>query len=148
MKIVRVSGIILALAVLAVAAGVRFHPSTLILFERNVQIRSPLCTLWKASLDGPIKLQQQEAQKRLAEASHVVQKRTAWFCGPHRRVNSGFPETIPILFRSCWHKKSVTFTERASGVFMRETTVLDIGAYIGTWTRQALARGREAGSGG
>ena len=71
-KIARVVTTTLAVTLLAVASGVRLNPSFLILLSRDVQIRSPFCSTWKASLDGHIKLRQQALQKKLTEASHVV----------------------------------------------------------------------------
>ena len=140
-KVARVVAVALAGAVLTLAVGVRLNPSSLILLARDVRIRSPFCSVWQASLDGHIKLRQQSVAKGLAQASHVVRREAGlvlwatpagdfWIPGDD-------PGTLPILLSQ---EGRHIYGEGEWGVH-RGDVVLDAGAYIGTWTRQALANG-------
>jgi FkbM family methyltransferase len=130
-----------AIAVLALAAAVRLHPSSLILLSPGVKVRSPYCSVWKASLDGSIKLRQESRTEEIFQASRFVQndhdlslwdtpKGRFWVPGNDGRVVSLLlaQEERDIYGKGEW------------GVH-RGDVVLDVGAYIGTWTKDALARG-------
>jgi FkbM family methyltransferase len=132
---------IAAIALLGSAAAVRLNPSSLILFSRGVKSRSPYCSVWKASLDGRIKLRQQSRTEEISRASRLVRSESGlslwntpsgefWIPGGDTRI-------LPLLLAQ---EERNIYGDGEWGV-QRGDVVLDVGAYIGTWTRQALARG-------
>ena len=64
----------LPVLVLGTAAGVWLNPSSLILLSRGVTVRSPYCSLWKASRDGHIKLRQQARTEEIFRASRLLRR--------------------------------------------------------------------------
>src|ERR1035438_8438846 len=74
MKLSHIAVVASAVAILSVAVWVRLNPSSLIMLSRDVKIRSPYCSVWKASLDGRIKLQQQAATNQIAQASRIIRR--------------------------------------------------------------------------
>ena len=141
MKIVRILVVSLAIAVLAIAVLVRLNPSSTILAARNVHLRSPFCSVWKASLDGRIKLRQYEVAGEIAKASRLVRCEAglALWTTPSGEfwIPDGSEEILALLLAQ--EERNIYGTGEW-GV-KRGDVVLDVGAYIGTWTRQALARG-------
>lgn len=143
MKLVRIAATASAIVILAAAVGVRLNPSSLILFSRDVTIRSPYCSIWKASLDGRIKLQQQAAAKEIAQASHLIRRDAGlalWstpsgeYWVPDSKENKVI---LPLLLAQAARN---IYGTGEWGVQPGDV-VLDVGAYVGTWTRQALAKG-------
>jgi FkbM family methyltransferase len=141
MKIVRILVVSLAIAVLAIAVLVRLNPSSTILAARNVHLRSPFCSVWKASSDGRIKLRQYEVAGEIAKASRLVRREAglALWTTPSGAfwIPDGSEEVLALLLAQ--EERNIYGTGEW-GV-KRGDVVLDVGAYIGTWTRQALARG-------
>jgi FkbM family methyltransferase len=131
-----------ATVVLSVAVWVRLVPSSLILFSRNVKIRSPYCSIWKASLDGRIKSQQQSAAREIAQSSRIIrhEKGLALWSTPSGEY--WVPEIkddaiLPLLLAQSARN---IYGTGEWGVHAGDV-VLDVGAYVGTWTKQALAKG-------
>jgi FkbM family methyltransferase len=139
-KVARVLAVAPAVAVLALAAGVGLNPSSLILLARDVKIRSPFCSVWKASLDGHIKLRQQSVAKGLAEASHVVRSEAGLVLWATPAGDFWIPGDDGELAVLLAQEERNIYGKGEWGV-QRGDVVLDVGAYIGTWTRQALANG-------
>ena len=141
MKFVRPLIITAAFGVLAVAVATRLNPSFMILAAPGVRLRSPFCTVWKASLDGRIKLQQQAATAEIAKASHLVRRdgELALWSTPTGEfwIPNGNDELLPLLLAQ---EQRNIYGEGEWGV-QQGDVVVDVGAYIGTWTKQALARG-------
>jgi FkbM family methyltransferase len=141
MKVARFLSVSLPMAVLLVAAGIRLNPSSAVLLARNVKLRSPFCSAWKASLDGRIKLRQYAVADELAKSSRVVRREAglALWTTPSGEfwIPDGDDHILPLLLAQ---EERDIYGKGEWGV-QRGDVVLDVGAYIGTWTRQALARG-------
>src|SRR4051794_17443435 len=140
-KISRIVTIFLATAVLGSALAARFNPSSLILLARDVKVRSSFCSLWKASIDGRIKLRQQAVAKEIAQASRVLRRdgNLALWSTPQGEywIPDGEDNILPILLAQS--ERNIYGT--GEWAVQKGDVVLDVGAYIGTWTRAALARG-------
>lgn len=144
MKIGRIIPITLALAILAMAVAVRLNPSLIILAARDVQVRSPFCSAWKASLDGPIKLRQDALTDEIAKSSRFVRRDgdLALWSTPRGEfwVPEGNDEIVPLLLaQEDWN----IYGSGEWGVQPGDV-VLDVGAYIGTWTKPSFSAGRQA----
>jgi FkbM family methyltransferase len=144
MKLVRIAAVAAAAATLSLAIGVRLNPSSLILFSRDLKIRSPYCTAWKASLDGHIKLRQQAVTGEIARASRIIRRESglALWSTPSGEywipdLKDGNDVILPLLLAQS--ARDIYGTGKW-GVQPGDV-VLDIGAYVGTWTKQALAKG-------
>jgi FkbM family methyltransferase len=92
-------------------------------------------------LDGRIKLRQQAVAKDFAQASHVVRRESglALWSTPAGEywIPDGDDNVLPILLAQS--ERSIYGV--GQWTVRRGDVVLDVGAYIGTWTRQALALG-------
>jgi FkbM family methyltransferase len=142
MKFVRILTISLAMSVLAIAVLVRLNPSSLILAARDLHSRSPFCSTWKASLDDRIKLRQLADSAEIVKASHLVRRDAGlalWSTpsGEFWIPDDGSEQILAILLAQ---EKRNIYGSSDWGVHSGDV-VLDIGAYIGTWTKDALARG-------
>lgn len=141
MKTVRFVIVAAAIAVLGIAAGVRLNPSSLILFSPGVTNRSPYCSVWKASLDGSIKLRQQARTEQIFQASRLIRSESAlslWSTPSGEFwIPSGDGRILSLLLAQ--EERNIYGVDEWS--VRRGDVVLDVGAYIGTWTRHALARG-------
>ncbi|MGO9261303.1 MAG: hypothetical protein ACLQU1_34100 [Bryobacteraceae bacterium] len=142
MKIVRILTVSLAMAVLAIAALVRLNPSSMILAARDVHLRSPFCSVWNASLDDRIKLRQYAVAEKIAKASHLVRRDAglALWSTPSGEFWAPDDGNVHILAILLAQEERNIYGTGEWGV-QRGDVVLDVGAYIGTWTRQALERG-------
>jgi len=140
-KTVRLILLIVATAALALAVVVRFNPSSLILVAPDLKVRSSFCSVWKASGDAHIKLRQLRVAKEIAQASHVVRRdgRLALWSTPAGEfwMPDGDDSILPILLAQA--ERNI-YGVGEWGV-QKGDVVLDIGAYVGTWARQALERG-------
>ena len=140
MKLVRLAVVASAVAVLLAAVGVCLNPSSMILISRDVTVRSPYCSVWKASLDGRIKLQQQAAANQIAQASRVIRREAGLALWSTPSGEYWVPDVkddliLPLLLAQA--ERNIYGTGEW-GVQPGDV-VLDVGAYVGTWTRQALA---------
>jgi FkbM family methyltransferase len=132
--------VVAAAGVLTVAAAVRLNPTSLILFARDVHMRSPYCSAWQASLDARIKLRQQARSREFAAASRIVRREgglALWTTPVGDYWIPGNDDTLAILLAQ---EDRNIYGIGEWGV-QRGDIVLDVGAYIGTWTKQALANG-------
>jgi FkbM family methyltransferase len=141
-KPVRIAVVASSVAILSAGAGVWLNPSSLILLSRDVTIRSSYCSVWKASVDGRIKLHQQAAAKKIAQASHIVRRDAGlvlWSTPAGEYWVPDFKEgsILPLLLAQ--GERNIYGADEW-GVQPGDA-VLDAGAYVGTWTRQALAKG-------
>ena len=142
MKLVRIMVIASAVTILSVAVGVRLNPSLLILLSRDVKIRSPYCSLWKASLDNRIKLQQQASTREIAQSSRIIRHEAGLALWNTPSGEYWAPDVkddiiVPLLLAQAARN---IYGTGEWGV-QHGDVVLDVGAYIGTWTREAVARG-------
>ena len=142
MKLVRVVVVVSAIAILSVAVGVRLNPSSLLLLSRDVKIRSPYCSVWKASLDGRIKLQQQTSTREIAQRSRILRREAGLALWSTPSGEYWIPDMkddmiLPLLLAQTARN---IYGTGEWGVQPGDV-VLDVGAYIGTWTRAALAKG-------
>jgi FkbM family methyltransferase len=137
----RVLGALLAISVLTIAAIARLNPSSLVLLARDVKLRSPYCSVWKASIDGRIKLRQQSVADEIAQSSRLVRREAGLvlWATPKGRfwIPEGDDRILPLLLAQ---EDRDIYGSGDWGV-QRGDLVLDVGAYIGTWTKYALARG-------
>jgi FkbM family methyltransferase len=133
--------IALAVGVLTLAVGVRLNPPSLILFAPGVHTRSPFCNVWKASLDGHIKLRQLAVTRELDAASHVVRREAglALWTTPHG--DFWIPGDDADILTTLLAQEDRNIYGRGEWGVHPGDIVLDVGAYIGTWTRQALCDG-------
>ena len=141
MKTGRAITVLIAIVVLASSLAVRLNPSLLVLASRDVKLRSSLCSSWQAGFDGHIKLRQQAVAMEYAQASRVIRRDSGLVLWKTPMGQYWIPEgddsILPLLLaQSERNIYGVGPWGVASG-----DVVLDVGAYIGTWTRQALARG-------
>lgn len=142
MKLSRIAVVASAVAILSVAVWVRLNPSSLIMLSRDVKIRSPYCSVWKASLDGRIKLRQQAATNEIAQASRIIRREEGLALWSTPSGEYWVPDIkddiiLPLLLAQTARN---IYGTGEWGVQPGDV-VLDVGAYVGTWTRQALAKG-------
>ncbi|HXA51357.1 MAG TPA: FkbM family methyltransferase [Candidatus Acidoferrum sp.] len=142
MKLGRILVIVCAVTILSVAVGVRVNPSSLILLSRDVKIRSSYCSVWKASLDNRIKLRQQASTKEIAQRSHIIRREVGLALWSTPSGEYWIPDVkddiiLPLLLAQTARN---IYGTGDWGVQPGDV-VLDVGAYVGTWTRDALARG-------
>jgi FkbM family methyltransferase len=142
MKLARIMVVVSAVSILSVALGVRLNPSSLILLSRDVKVRSPYCSLWKASRDNHIKMEQQALTSEIAQRSHIIRRESGLALWNTPSGEYWIPDTkddivLPLLLAQT--ARSIYGTGEW-GV-QQGDVVLDVGAYVGTWTKDALARG-------
>jgi FkbM family methyltransferase len=129
------------ITLLGIAAAVRLNPSSLILFSSGVKSRSPYCSIWKASLEGRIKLREESRTEEILRASRLIRREAnlSLWSTPKGQfwVPEGDPHVLPLLLAQ---EERNIYGEEEWGV-KRGDVVLDVGAYVGTWTKQALAMG-------
>ena len=130
-----------AVTILSIGVAIRLNPSSLILFSRDIKNRSPYCSTWKASLDGRIKLRQQSRSEEIFQASRLIHRDTDLSLWSTPKGQFWIPEGDSRIL-------SLLLAQEERGIYGKEEwgvhggdVVLDVGAYIGTWTRHALARG-------
>jgi FkbM family methyltransferase len=116
---------------------VSLWPTSLVLVTPGVRSRSPYCSKLRASWEARLKLLQQETSRAFAKASRPVR-------------TDGNPALWDTPRGRFWipdHSGTILFTfiaqeeRRIYGSLKSGAAVLDVGAYIGTWTRQALGEG-------
>jgi FkbM family methyltransferase len=141
MKFARIVFASLAVGMFTVAAGVRLNPSFLVLLSRDVRIRSPYCSGWKASLDGHLKLQQQAATDAIAKASHAIRHESGLTLWSTPAGEYWIPDGDDVILPLLLAQEARNIYGTGEWGVQPGDVVLDVGAYIGTWTKQALARG-------
>jgi FkbM family methyltransferase len=131
----------IAVIILSTGIAVRLNPSSLILLSRDLKNRSPYCSPLKASLDGHIKLRQQARSEEIFRASRLIRsdRDLSLWSTPQGEfwIPQGDSRILPLLLAQ---EERDIYGKAEWGVHSGDV-VLDVGAYIGTWTRQALARG-------
>lgn len=135
MKLVGIAVVASAVAVLSVAVGVRLNPSSLILFSRDVEIRSPYCSVWKASLDGRIKLRQQAATNEIAQASRIIRREAGLALWSTPSGEYWVPEGNDIILPLLLAQAARNIYGTGEWGVQPGDVVLDVGAYVGTETR-------------
>ena len=135
------------LAMVIAAAGAIFlallvlYPGVVVLLVPGVHYRSPFCSKWQAMLDHRIKLRQASDAQAIARASHLVRRESglALWATPQGEywIPASDDKVLPILLAQ---EKRDIYGSRDWGVRAGDT-VLDCGAYVGTWARHALDRG-------
>lgn len=141
MKIARRITIPVAMAVFVLALTVRLYPASLLLVARGVTSRTPFCSRWNASQDAHIKLEQEATADQIAKSSHLVRREsglTLWATPQGQYWIPGADDGILSVLLAQEQRNIYGVGEW--GVQPGDV-VLDVGAYIGTWTKQALARG-------
>ena len=140
-KLLRMFAATSALVVLGVAAVVRLHPTSLILVAPGVTSRSPYCSRFQASLDGRVKLRQAARTDELLRASHLVRRDaglTLWSTPQGEFwIPDGDDHVLPLLLAQT--ERNIYGEDQWA--VQPGDVVLDVGAYIGTWTKEALRRG-------
>jgi len=144
MKLARIGIGAVVAALLIVAIGIRLNPSFVVLFSRDVKIRSSYCSVWKASLDGRIKLQQQAATSEIAQASRVTRrdaKLALWNTPSGEYWIPDVKDRNDIILPLLLAQTARNIYGTGEWGVQPGDIVLDAGAYVGTWTRYALAKG-------
>lgn len=117
------------------------HHGTISLVWPAVHSRSPYCSRWQAIQDFRIQLRQDADAEEIARASHLVRRESglALWATPQGEywIPASDDKVLPILLAQ---EKRNIYGGTEWGV-RAEDTVLDCGAYVGTWARQALDRG-------
>jgi FkbM family methyltransferase len=130
-----------AVIILSIGIAVRLNPSSLILLSRDIKDRSPYCSTWKATLDGRIKLRQQARTEEIFQASRLIHRDKDLSLWSTPKGDFWIPEgdsrILPLLLAQ---EERGIYGKDEWGVHGGDV-VLDVGAYIGTWTKYALARG-------
>jgi FkbM family methyltransferase len=135
------------LAMVVAVAGAVFlallvlYPGVVVLLVPGVHSRSPFCSKWQAMRDHRIRLRQAADAKAIAGASHLVRRESglALWATPQGEywIPASDDKVLPILLAQ---EKRDIYGGADWGVRAGDT-VLDCGAYVGTWARQALDRG-------
>jgi len=135
------------LAMVVAVAGAVFlallvlYPGVVVLLVPGVHSRSPFCSKWQAMRDHRIKLRQAADAKAIAGASHLVRRESglALWATPQGEywIPASDDKVLPILLAQ---EKRDIYGGKDWGVRAGDV-VLDCGAYVGTWARQALDRG-------
>lgn len=140
-KFLRPFAVVLAMLVLGLAVWVRLNPTSLILVAPGVTSRSPYCSRLQASLDGRVKLRQAARTEELFRASRMVRRDAALtlWSTPQGEfwIPNGDDHVLPLLLAQT--ERNI-YGEDLWAVQPGDV-VLDVGAYIGTWTKEALRRG-------
>lgn len=141
MKPFRVIVLGAAIVILGLAATLRLHPTSLLLISSNVTSRSPYCTVWKASMDAPIKLRQQARTEEIFHASRLVRSESRLSLWDTPGGQYWVPEADGHIVALLLAQEERDIYGKGDWGVRPGDVVLDVGAYIGTWTKQALARG-------
>ena len=142
-KVLDSAAVALSAAALAFVGVLLFAPSALVLITPGIKTRSPFCSAWKATRDMRIKLHQQATAANLETAARLRKRESGLALWSTPAGEYWIPDgkegqrILPILLAQ---EERNIYGVGEWGVH-RGDVVLDVGAYIGTWTRQALARG-------
>lgn len=136
-KALCVTAIVVSSMVVLAVALVSFLPTSLVLVTPGVRSRSPYCSKWRASWDARLKLRQERAQQAFAKASRLIRTEgsLAFWDTPKGRFWIPDQSGAILFILLAQEERQIYGRVKPGG------TVLDIGAYIGTWTRQALQQG-------
>jgi FkbM family methyltransferase len=137
----RLFGIALAVSLLSIAAIARLNPSSVVLLARDVKLRSPYCSLWKASIDGRIKLRQQRVAGEIARSSQIVRRQDGLILWSTPKGQFWIPDGEGEILSLLLAQEERNIYGTGEWAVQNGDVVLDVGAYIGTWTKEALARG-------
>ena len=133
--------LVAATVFLAFAVAARVYPGLVLLVRPGLISRSPYCSRWKAVRDARIMAGQNEEATRIARASHVLRRDAGlvlWQTPAGEFWVPGSDDAIlPILLAQSNRR---IYGGRRWGVRPGDI-VLDCGAYVGTYTRWALAGG-------
>jgi FkbM family methyltransferase len=141
MKILAISILTLALAATGLAVALRMHPGLVLLVRSGLKSQSPFCSVWQAIPDVEIQIRQHEETDRIRRESRLLRRDgnvNLWqTTGGEYWVPNGDDGILPILL-----------AQTARGIYgtgawdvQPGDIVLDVGAYVGTYTRHALERG-------
>jgi FkbM family methyltransferase len=140
-RILRSLAFMSVMAVLGLSVWIRLNPASLILVARGVTSRSPYCSRFQASLDGGIKLRQQARTEEFFRASHLVRRDAGLALWSTSRgefwVPDGDDHILPLLLAQT--ERNIYGADQWA--VQPGDVVLDVGAYIGTWSKEALRRG-------
>jgi len=141
MKAARLVSMALAMGLFVCTAALRFNPSLVVLLSRDVKVRSPFCSRWQATLDGQIKLRQQAVADELRRQSRRMRQEDGLELWSTPRGQIWVPAqdaaNLPLLLA----REERNLYGVGEQAVHEGDVVLDAGAYIGTWTKRALARG-------
>jgi FkbM family methyltransferase len=116
-------------------------PGVLVPLLPGVHSRSPFCSKWKAMRDQRVLLRQWADAGAIARVSHLVRRESglALWATPYGEywIPASDDKILPILLAQ---EKRDIYGGEDWGVRAGDT-VLDCGAYVGTWARQSLDRG-------
>lgn len=119
----------------------RAHHGTISLIWPAAHSRSPYCSRWQVMRDFRIQLRQDADAEEIGRASRLVRRESglALWATPEGEywIPASDAKVLPILLAQ---EKRNIYGGTEWGV-RAEDVVLDCGAYVGTWARQALDRG-------
>lgn len=141
MKFVRISLISTGGLMLVLALVIRLNPSAMILAARDVRSRSPFCSVWQASMDGRIKLRQLARADEIAHSSRIIRRDAGLALWSTPRGQYWIPDGNDAILPLLLAQEDRNIYGSGDWGVQSGDVVLDVGAYIGTWTRQALDRG-------
>jgi len=131
-----------AVTILAICLAVRLNPSSLDSTFPRHQEQKPLLLHLEASLDGRIKFKAAIAIRRKSFGP------ADWSEGMGICPSGARPEASYWIPEGDSRILSLLLAQEERGIYGKEEwgvhggdVVLDVGAYIGTWTKHALARG-------
>ncbi|MGO9243064.1 MAG: FkbM family methyltransferase [Bryobacteraceae bacterium] len=131
----------LVIVALALSALVQLYPEALLLIVPRLHSRSAYCSRWQAMRDARVEQRQEADAEEIARASHLVRSESglALWATPQGEywVLASDAKVLPILLAQ---EKRDIYGGKDWGVRAGDI-VLDCGAYVGTWARQALDRG-------
>jgi FkbM family methyltransferase len=140
-KILAITILALALTTAAFTTLLRAHPGLALLVRPGLKSRTQFCSIWRAIPDFEIQVRQEETMDRLHQENRMLRREsdvTLWQTTSGQYwVPSSDDLVLPVLQ-----------AQSARGIYgtgARDVqpgdVVLDVGAYVGTYTRHAIERG-------
>ncbi|MEN6607484.1 MAG: FkbM family methyltransferase [Bryobacteraceae bacterium] len=127
--------------VLAAAIMVRVYPQVVVLFSRDVTIRSPYCTRWDAMLSVRAKHNQAAVFKALASQARLLKRDADLELWATPRGQFWMPKGGGKLLAYLLAEEEESFYGNEALGVRSGDVVIDCGAFVGTTVKQALLRG-------
>jgi len=125
-------------------AALRIYPGLILLSVVDRVKTSPYCPTWKSVSDAQVKIIQEENEKKIKAASHVVRKEGAYKLWSTPAGEYWVPDTSDeILSILLAQQKRKIYGDANTGGVRKGDIVLDGGAHVGVYVKTALDAGAE-----